>query len=323
MKKKWPVIASIAASVTGASIAALGYTLSNKVMYIKRKDQQFIFDREIAANRFKLEWYESVPKEDFLVSSINGYDVSCQMIHSVDSKNTVIIAHGVTETHINSLKYAALFARLGYNIVVYDQRRHGATGGKTTSYGFYEKNDLKAVVEEVRRKIGDDAILGIQGESMGAATALQYGGTSEQLFDFIIADCPFSKFEDQLQHLMVRDTPLRSPYAIKFIDYFVQMRDGYNLKDVSPIDVVQNITKPILFVTSLEDTYIPPKMTEDLYEKHPENSRLVLFEKGAHAKSFNEQPYDYEKEVLKFLVDFNISYVPNNYVNPEKMLQTQ
>lgn len=319
MKKKWPIIASVAASLTGATIAAVGYTLSNKVMYIKRKDQQFIINREIASKRFNLDWYKSVPKEEFLVDSPYGYQISCQKINSVESNNTVIIAHGVTETHINSLKYAALFAKLGYNIVVFDQRRHGATGGKTTSYGFYEKNDLKAIVEAVREKIGKDAILGIQGESMGAATALQYGGTSEEIFDFIIADCSFSSFKAQLHHVMLRDTPFRSNLPIKIMEFFVQKRDGYDLSAVSPIEVVQNITKPVLFIHSLEDTYIPPSMSEELYNEKKEPRRLKIFDKGVHAQSFNEQPEDYEEEVTRFLIDFNISFSPNTYIHPEKM----
>lgn len=319
MKKKWPIIASVTASITGATIAALGYTLSNKVMYIKRKDQQFILDREIASKRFNINWYDSVPKEEFQVTSPYGYQISCQKINSVESNNTVIIAHGVTETHINSLKYAALFARLGYNIVVFDQRRHGATGGKTTSYGFYEKNDLKAITEVVREKIGPDAILGIQGESMGAATALQYAGTSEQIFDFIISDCSFSSFKAQLHHVMRRDTPFRSSLPIKLTEFFVQKRDGYDLSAASPIEVVHHIKKPVLFVHSLEDTYIPPSMSEELYEAKNDLKRLHFFEKGVHAQSFNEQPAEYEEEVIKFLVDFNISYLPNTYIYPQKM----
>lgn len=316
MKKKWPVIASVAAGVTSASIVALGYTLSNKVMYIKKKDQQFILEREIASERLNMAWFGSVDKELFTVPSINGYDISCTKINSIDSPHTVIIVHGVTETHINSFKYATLFARLGYNIVVYDQRRHGDTAGKTTSYGYYEKNDLRAVVEKVREMIGESATLGIQGESMGAATALLYGGTTpKQVFDFIIADCSFTSFKAQLHHVMRRDTPFRTAYPIKLIDFFVEKRDGYKLADVSPIDVVQNITKPVLFVHSLKDTYIPPSMSEELYHKKKDITRLVFFEKGAHAQSFNEQPREYEKTIQKFLVDFKL-YEARKTANP-------
>ncbi|MBQ0138230.1 MAG: alpha/beta fold hydrolase [Kurthia sp.] len=286
-------------------------------MYIKKKDQQFILEREITSDRLSMEWYNNVAKESFTVQSINGYDVPCTKINSIDSPNTVIIAHGVTETHINSFKYAGLFARLGYNIVVYDQRRHGNTAGKTTSYGYYEKNDLRAVVEKVREMIGESAKLGIQGESMGAATALLYGGTTpEQVFDFIVADCSFTSFKAQLHHVMLRDTPFRTPYPIKLIDFFVEKRDGYKLAEVAPIDVVQNIRKPVLFVHSLEDTYIPPSMSEELYQKKKEATRLVLFEKGVHAQSFNEQPKEYEETIQQFLLDFGMSSSYENIVEP-------
>lgn len=323
LTKRWPLLASVAASVTSASIVALGYTLSNRVMYIQQKDEQFILNREIKAKRIDQDWYSNVSKEEFIVQSSNGYSITCQKICSTSSSNTMIIIHGVTETHINSLKYAQLFARLGFNIIIYDQRRHGKTAGKTTSYGFYEKYDLQAIVEETRKQIGDDAILGLQGESMGAATAIQYGELCDQHFDFLIADCSFSSFEKQLHHVLMRDTPLKTAYAVKLADFFIQKRDGYSLRNIAPIECVQKISKPILYVHSLEDTYIPHTMSEALHATKPENTRLVLFKKGEHAQSFNEQPFDYEKEIIKFLVDFNISYLPADYQFPNKKHRTR
>ena len=56
-----------------------------------------------------------------------------------DTKKWVIICHGVTENKVNSIKYANVFIKLGFNAVVYDHRRHGESGGKTSSYGHYEK----------------------------------------------------------------------------------------------------------------------------------------------------------------------------------------
>ncbi|UZN00481.1 hypothetical protein OL548_13490 [Lysinibacillus sp. MHQ-1] len=48
-----------------------------------------------------------------------------------------------------------------------------------------KKNDLDAVVNTVKAMIGEDAILGIHGESMGAATMLLYAGTVEDGADFL------------------------------------------------------------------------------------------------------------------------------------------
>ena len=41
---------------------------------------------------------------------------------------------------------------------------HGDSGGKTTSFGFYEKIDLQSIVEAVRERAGENAIIGIHGD---------------------------------------------------------------------------------------------------------------------------------------------------------------
>ena len=46
--------------------------------------------------------------------------------------------------------------KLGFNAVVYDHRRHGESGGKTSSYGHYEKFDLQAVVAALKKRKGHD-----------------------------------------------------------------------------------------------------------------------------------------------------------------------
>lgn len=92
--------------------------------------------------------------------------------------------------------------------------------------------------------------------------------------------------------------------ALRVANVFLKMRDGYTLNLVSPREVVRNITKPVLFIHSLEDDFILPYMTEELYEAKQGDKMLKLFKKGAHAKSFNDNPVQYEKTVQEFLGRF-------------------
>ena len=62
--------------------------------------------------------------------------------------------------------------------------------------------------------------------------------------------------------------------------FFLKMRDGYSLELVSPREVVDNIKKPMLFIHSLEDDFILPYMTEELYEAKQGDKMLKLFQKG-------------------------------------------
>lgn len=301
MKKKVMLLSGIATTLLATVTAVSGYVLSNKLMYIKKKDSDFILEREKKAQRFDEAWFNHVPKMELSISSPNGYDMKGYFFRPLPTNNTIIICHGVTENKINSTKYARMFERLGLNTVVYDHRRHGESGGKTTSYGYYEKIDLQAVVHYVRELIGEDAILGIHGESMGAATTLLYAGTVADEANFYISDCAFSDLRELLYLIVKNSISIDLRLAVHITDLFMRMRDGYWTKNILPIEAVKHIEKPVLFIHTTEDAFIPCSMTEELYEEKTGPKMLCLFEKGAHAQAFNENPVEYEKMVFEFL----------------------
>lgn len=306
MKRRILWITSILSSIMTAGAAVFGFMLTSRLMYMKKKDDAFILDREITAKRFDEAWFNSVQKTEKWIDSPNGYPVKAIFLEPLKINNFVVICHGVTENKINSVKYARLFERLGFNSVVYDHRRHGDSGGKTTSFGHYEKKDLQAVVKAVKEYAGEEAIIGIHGESMGAATTILYAGTLEDHAHFYIADCAFSDFTDQLMYLMKKETPLRTIYALKLADVFLRVRDGYSMKLVSPREAVTHIEKPVLFIHSLLDDFILPAMTQELYDLKQGPKQLKLFEIGAHAQSFNQNTEEYEKTVAEFLHTYNL-----------------
>lgn len=308
MKKKFLVTGGISATLLAAAATFSGVKITNRLMYIKRKDAAEILEREKTSQRFDEVWYEGCPKEILTIQSPNGYFVRGVFLKPLETKNTVIICHGVTENKFNSMKYARMFERLGFNAVVFDHRRHGESEGKTTSYGYYEKYDLQAVVQEVRARIGEDALLGIHGESMGAATTLLYAGTIEDGANFYVSDCAFSDFPKLLARLFKAEVPINPKYTVPFADFFMRLRDGYSVKEVKPVQAVQHIEAPVLFIHSTPDSYIPSTMSEDLYTSKNGPKMLKLFEQGEHAQSYNENTSDYEQIVAKFLHDYVAEY---------------
>ncbi|MEK4228891.1 alpha/beta hydrolase [Solibacillus sp. FSL H8-0538] len=308
MKKKIVFFSSIATTILATVTAISGILLTNRLMYIKPKDPTFVYERETKARRFDEVWYNECPKQELSISSPNGYTIKGIFLKPLETTNTIIICHGVTENKINSVKYARMFERLGFNMVVYDHRRHGDSGGKTTSYGYYEKFDLGAVVQEIRSIIGEDALLGIHGESMGAATTLLYAGTVNDGGNFYISDCAFSDFRELLYLIIKHTISFNFRAAVPISDLFMRLRDGYSLRSVTPKEVVQHIKKPVLFIHSIPDEFIPYEMAEDLFKLKPDPKMLLLFDKGGHAQSFNESPEQYELLVKEFLYQF----VPNS-----------
>ncbi|HLO10684.1 MAG TPA: alpha/beta hydrolase [Pseudoneobacillus sp.] len=287
-----------------SAVGALGIYFSNRLMYIKKKEDAFILEREKLAGRYIPLDFESLPKRQVEIASPYGYLLKAVLAEPHRTNRYVIISHGVTENKTNSVKYMNLFLNRGFNVLIYDHRRHGESGGKTTSYGHYEKFDLKAVVDWLRSDIGPLLQLGIHGESMGAATMLLYAGMIEDGADFYIADCPFSNFKEQLAYRLKAEMKLPPKVFLPLGELFIKVRDRYSIKDVSPISVVQNIKKPVLFIHSKKDDYILPSMTIDLYEKKVGPKKLYLADYGLHAQSLNENKESYEKALVEFLNEY-------------------
>ncbi|MDZ5471113.1 alpha/beta hydrolase (plasmid) [Bacillus sp. 31A1R] len=284
-------------------VATFGLYFTNRLMFLKRKDDLFILNREKEAGRLNPLHYDELPKREVLISSPFGYSLKAIVVEPYRADRYVIICHGVTENKLNSVKYMNLFLERGFNCVIYDHRRHGESGGKTTSYGYYEKYDLKAVVDWLKAEKGSSIQLGIHGESMGAATMILYAGLLEDGADFYIADCPFSDFKEQLAHRIKVELKIPSQLVIPIANIFLRMRDRYSLRDVSPISVIENIKKPILFIHSKKDDFILPSMTEALFERKKGPKKLFMAMNGVHAQSLNENKADYEKMLDEFLRD--------------------
>jgi hypothetical protein len=276
---------------------------------MRKKDEEFIVNREQEAGRYNPDEFESLPKRDVEIPSPFGYNIKALLVEPHQSNRYIIFAHGVTETKINSIKYMNLFLQRGFNALIYDHRRHGESGGKTTSFGYYEKFDLKTVVDWLKKEKGAGLQLGIHGESMGAATMLLYAGMLDDGADFYIADCPFSDFKDQLAYLLKKDFKIPPKLMIPIADVILRFRDKYSIRYVSPISVIENIKHPILYIHSQKDDFILPTMSKELYEHTTGPKMLYLAANGRHAESFNENRADYERVIDEFLQKY-LGYAP-------------
>jgi len=82
-----------------------------------------------------------------------------------------------------------------YNLLTFDLRNQGQSGGTTTTMGFYERDDLLAAIDYAKTSLGA-ARIGIMGLSMGAATVLETAAASPDV-KAVIADSPYASVADQ------------------------------------------------------------------------------------------------------------------------------
>ncbi|MDR1429286.1 MAG: alpha/beta fold hydrolase [Spirochaetaceae bacterium] len=231
---------------------------------------------------------------------------------------TVIVLHGLTWTHYGSFKYAGAFIERGWNAVLVDMGGHGASGAgniPVPSYGYFEKYDIDAVLDWTLARFSGEKPFVLIGESLGAATALQYAplgappGATKQEWKIqgIIADCPYSSMADavdaQLKHLRIPFF-LAGP-ARKFISFVMRHTRGYALEDASPLAGALSSPVPILLIHGDADDYVPSELSRRIAEKRKEKGAgpvsLVLIHGAAHAKSIVVDPGAWFKAAFEFI----------------------
>lgn len=285
------------------AIAYLITTLifARKVICIRRKTDAQIEQYRADGNWYDPAWYQALPKEELRIRSDFGYDLSATYIpHPNDQQRTVIICHGVTVNRFCVLKYARMFIDRGYHVLLYDHRAHGQSGGKYITYGYYEKHDLATVVHWVESR-NPDGLIGLIGESMGAAIVMQYAGMSDKLA-FIIPDCGFTSLPDEMAHQLQRMVNLPAWTLMWGTRKWIQLLARFNIHEVSPVNAVQNIHIPTLFIHGDSDDYVPTHMVYPLMEACASKTKQLYIAKDArHAVAWDSDPAAYEQQVHQFL----------------------
>ena len=291
-----------------AYFVLVGNFFTRQVMYIKTQSLDAIYDRELAEHRFDEDFYLNIGQKTFSVPSRYGYNLNGILYEPYQTNKWIIICHGVTVNKNNSIKYVELFIKLGFNVLSYDHRRHGESGGETTSYGYYEKYDLQTIFQFLKELKGNQTIIGIHGESMGASTMLQFAGFIEDAADFYVSDCAFATFHQQLSYRLKTDYKIPKWAILPIGNIWLRFRDQYVINDISPIDAVRSIQKPILFIHSKPDLYIPYTDTVTLFKAKKKGiKKLFLAERGGHAMSLNLNKQQYYEAVKQFLKQIKIS----------------
>jgi alpha-beta hydrolase superfamily lysophospholipase len=210
-----------------------------------------------------------------------------------------ILCHGLGYAKYSGIKYAKMFFNLGYQVIIYDHRNHGYSGKAHTSMGFYEKYDLKKLVDWCYKRYGENCSIVTHGESMGAATVLMHLGIDRRV-NYAIADCAYSDLTELLCHQLKQYYHL--PCCLIPIESFLTyLRAGFWYNEVSPIRVVRHSQTPVLFIHGKIDNLVPANMTRQMYNNKKRNKAMYLVARAKHAGSYCKNKEGYEKVVEMFL----------------------
>ncbi|MBR3636976.1 MAG: alpha/beta hydrolase, partial [Lachnospiraceae bacterium] len=200
MKRKRKRMLIVIAAILGVLLVffvAFAFWLPSFIMTGKRQTLEEAFDWQ--TDHYDTSFYEKLEKTDYTVKGFEDYELHVQFLKNPNpTTKYVILSHGYTDNRMGSLKYVPMYLNLGFNCIIYDLRGHGENESTFTTYGVREGKDLKCLVDDTRERYPDITVLGLHGESLGAATTITSLKYMPEV-DFVVADCGFSDIENVLK----------------------------------------------------------------------------------------------------------------------------
>lgn len=290
-------------------LLVLVFVGANYICYPKQSTYEEIIKKDIARGLYTEQEIRMLLDggAHFTIKISEGYELAAiRFLCSPPEKSryVIIIAHGIGCNLAGSLKYANLFLSLGFDCVVYDHRFHGKSGGTFCTLGGLERRDLLTVADTVREMYGLDAVIGLHGESMGAATAMS-ALDSGFPFAFCIEDCGFRSLSEQIRDTVGRNTWLFRKPAAALVKYLYEKRTGVSMASVEPVSALRSEEAariPVLFIHGEADSFVPYGNLRILYDAKRGRKELYSVPGARHAAALATDDRRYRAVCKEFLM---------------------
>ena len=203
------------------------------------------------------------------------------------SSCTILLFHGYRSRAAHDFSCAVeMYYKMGFNILLVDQRAHGKSEGKLITFGVKESRDVVSWVEYVNCEYKPKQVI-ISGISMGATTVLlSLNHNLPKNVVGVIADCGFTSPADIIEKVGRDSYKVNAHFFIPFLDVLCRVFGGFSIKEASTVDAVKNTELPILFIHGKKDNFVPCEMTERAFAACSDKCRIYMANEAGHGMSF-------------------------------------
>ena len=224
-----------------------------------------------------------------------------------DAKPHLIFVHGIGSVRSgdNAVELAAKMVDRGYNVLLFDLRGHGSSGGGKVSGGYFERWDVLGAFDYlVGRGVdpGRSAQIGLTGFSMGAATAIM-AAAEEPGITAVVADSPYANATELIAQESARKTPFPEwliPIFIPTTKLMARVIYGIDIGELVPERAVASLDYPILVIHGTGDQRIPWEQGQRVAEAAPAGSSLWRVPGVDHVDAFLTYPDEYVERVTEY-----------------------
>jgi pimeloyl-ACP methyl ester carboxylesterase len=193
-------------------------------------------------------------------------------------RGVVVYLHGIADNRASGGGIVDRFVRRGFDVVAYDSRAHGESGGEACTYGVLEKADLSRVLDQL-----DPAPVAVIGTSRGGAVALQAAADDSRISAVVAAET----FSD-LRTVAAERAPFF--FSRRAVAGALERagRDGhFDVDAASPVAAAKRMQNPVFLVHGADDLETSPDHSRRIFTALTGPKRLVIVPGATHNTSLH------------------------------------
>jgi hypothetical protein len=246
--------------------------------------------------------------DDVSFTASDGVSLQGWWVPAAPARGSVVLVHGLNRSRIEMIRKVPFLHARGWNALLYDSRHHGRSGGDRSSFGWFERHDVRAAVAEAgRRSPGPVVVWGI---SMGAAGTI-LAAAEDPAIAGVVADSSYRNLEDTVRHhlgavgrmrpwLRVVPTGLLAAESL----FWIRRIAGFDTGDADIVKAAGRLGgRPALFVANAGDWRMPSEIAFELKAAAGDRARVLVAPGKKHAGAFKEATAAYESAVAEVLDD--------------------
>lgn len=239
--------------------------------------------------------------EEITFPARDGVSLRGWFIPAQQANGTVIFCHGHAGSMDPDVQYAPWFHQAAFNVLMFDFRGHGRSGGQRVSFGVFEQADLMGALDYLAQRNIERA--GVLGFSMGGVVAILTAARDERIAA-VVSDGGFARLAEAMvgwaHHLAGLPRLLARPLA-QLVRVAAGWRLGANLEEADPVRWIGHIApRPVFLIHGDRDPYVSVEGIEALYAAAGEPKELWRVSEAAHRKVDRHRPEEYRQRVVSF-----------------------
>ena len=209
----------------------------------------------------------------------------------------IVLMHGVRSNRLSMVNRASFLSQAGYSVLLFDFQAHGESSGTHITFGSLESKDARAAIQFLRDNAPGEKI-GVVGVSMGGAAAIL--ATPPVSVDAIVIEMVYPTINEAVNDRLTLRLGNWARILTPLLIVQLRPRLGVDPAELRPIDHVNQLTFPKLFIAGADDRHTTIEESRRIYETARAPKELWIIPGAAHVDLHEAAKIEYELRLLNF-----------------------